>query len=143
MSIEEKSIPEGFTPDEKIVAAINMRLNEGLLSCADAFAIADNLDAPPITVGRTADALNVRLYRCQLGFFGYPGKQAWKTIDVAKLPVPEGLEAAVRSATNKQGQLSCFKAWKLATEFKIPRLQVGYVADQLQIKITPCQLGAF
>ena len=143
MSFEEKKVPEDFNPDERVVTAIKTRLNEGLLACADAHSIARTYGVKPITVGRTADATNTRFYRCQLGLFGYPGKQGWAAAGVKDLPVPEGFEAAMREASDGEGHLPCAKAWALASQFRIPRMQVGYIADQLEIKITPCQLGAF
>jgi hypothetical protein len=143
MSIEEKKLPEGFKADDRVVAAMNTRLNDGQLACTDAFAVAENLGVAPITVGRTADVRKVKLTRCQLGLFGYPGKQGWDAAGAPELPEPEGLESAIRAAKNNRGQLPCAKAWQIASNFRVPRMQVGYIADRLGIKITPCQLGAF
>ncbi len=143
MALEDKDVPEGITPDEDIVEAIQARLADGMLACASAFAIAHDLEVEPLTVGKAADVLQIRLNRCQLGLFGYPGKQGWDNSNVAALPVPYGLPEALTSAKDAAGHLSCAKAWEIASEFEISRMQVGYLADKLGIKITPCQLGAF
>lgn len=116
---------------------------ENRVSCAAAFSIATALSIPPIEVGRTADATGVRLSRCQLGFFGYPNKQAWEQVNLEILPVPDGLIAALQAAQDRTGTVSCAKLWQLAEAYHVPRLQVGYLADRLGVHVTPCQLGAF
>lgn len=130
-------------PDSTLSAAISSRLSDGKLNCADAFAIATQTDTEPIEVGEAADALSIRLARCQLGLFGYPGKQGWSTSGVAALAVPEGLEVAIVEACSPEGTLPCATAWRLADRFGIPRMQLGWVVEQLGIKIVACQLGAF
>ena len=59
------------------------------------------------------------------------------------LPEPEGLKDAMQAAQNDAGEVSCAKLWQLAATHHVPRLQVGYLADQFGIHVTPCQLGAF
>lgn len=39
------------------------------VACAQAFAIARECGAAPLAVGRVADALGIRIARCQLGCF--------------------------------------------------------------------------
>lgn len=53
--------------DAKIAAAIRGQAQEGKLRCAAAFRIAEELDMTPLAVGQTADALEVRLARCNWG----------------------------------------------------------------------------
>ncbi len=143
MALEKKNVTESFTPDERVVTAVQVRLVDGKLACAAAFDIVRELDATPLDVGRTADALCVKLDRCQLGLFGYPGKQGWDQSDIAEQPVPEGLPAALKAATDARGKIACKMAWNLAAQFKTSKMLVGYLADQLGIQIAPCQLGAF
>ncbi len=141
MALEDKAVPTDFTPAAAITAAIQARIQDGKLPCAAAFAIAAEHEVAPRTVGQTADVLNIHLTSCQLGLFGYPGHaKGWSK--VAEAPVPDGLEAALRAAAGG-GPLACGQLWALAAELGVSRLQIGYVADQLEIKITPCQLGAF
>ena len=143
MAYEDRQTPEDFTPDPQIEAAIRERLVDGKLACASAFAIVHALGAKPLHVGWTANTMEVRLDRCQLGLFGYPGKQGWDTHNVRDQPVPAGLQDALEAARDDEGTLSCATAWEIAAQFEAPRMLVGYVADTLKIKITPCQLGAF
>ncbi len=169
MSLKDK--PNADVADEAIAQAIYEHLDNAALStqeklpCAIAFAIAKARGVPPRLVGQTADALQVRLCRCQLGLFGYPGKTGWDIpIDgdrpITECPIPEGLESALceaaggaagaqsdsdaqSSVTGTKGQLTCAQAWALAARFNTSKMLVGYLADQLGIHIVVCQLGAF
>jgi hypothetical protein len=144
MALSDKQRPTDFTMDDKVAAAIRARSTDEKLPCAQAFIIARELEIAPLIVGQHADALEIHLTRCQLGLFGYPGeKEAWKTTNLTARPVPEGLEAALRAAVDDDGHLACAAAWEIAAQFEVPKMQVGYLADRLEIKITPCQLGAF
>jgi hypothetical protein len=55
--------------DAALEAAIRARVRDGRLTCAAAFVIAEELGIPRSEVGRAADALGIRLSRCQLGAF--------------------------------------------------------------------------
>ena len=134
---------ECSSPDPEVAAAIGARARNGKLTCAAAHKIAAIAGVSPLTVGRTVDALGIRLTRCQLGLFGFPDKQGWKAARINTHPVPEGLIEAISAARDEKGNLTCERAWKLAAEFRVPRLQVGYLADQLGIHFIACQLGAF
>jgi hypothetical protein len=152
MSLKDK--PNAEVTDEAIAQAIYEHLDNAALStkeklpCAIAFAIAKAQEVSPRLVGQTADALEIRLCRCQLGFFGYPGKTGWDIpIDggrpITEHPTPEGLEAALREAAGAKGQITCAQAWALAARFDTPKMLVGYLADQVDIHVVACQLGAF
>ncbi len=148
MTLSDKQHPADFTLDDRVVAAIQQRLTkdepQGKLPCAQAFIIARELEVAPLVVGQHADALEIHLTRCQLGLFGYPGeKKGWEMTDLAARPAPDGLEAALRAAVDDDGHLACARLWEIAAQFEAPKMQVGYVADRMEIKITPCQLGAF
>jgi len=144
MSLEEKPLPADFVVDESVATAIRAHLKDEKLPCAKAFAIATKHDITPITVGQTADALNVHLSHCQLGLFGYPEhKKAWPATNVASQPMPPKLEDAIRAALSDNGTLACINAWNIAAHFNISKMLVAYIADQMGVRIGPCQLGAF
>jgi hypothetical protein len=144
MALEDKDRPIDFTPNPEISEAIQAHLQAGKLPCAQAFKIARDLDVAPLTVGLSADAMEVHLTRCQLGLFGYPGHaKGWEAAGVTDRLVPDGIEDAIREAAGESGQLPCATAWGIAQRFSVPRMQVGYLADQVGVQITPCQLGAF
>ncbi|HQE93895.1 MAG TPA: hypothetical protein PLH19_14275 [Anaerolineae bacterium] len=142
--MKEKKLPAGFVPEASIAAAIQACSQEEKMTCAQAFIIAEQADVAPLTVGLNADALGIHLDHCQLGLFGYPGHtKGWDVANIAAYPVPEGLEAAIRSALDDEGRLACVRAWEIAAQFAIPKMLVGYIATQWGIRIVLCQLGAF
>ena len=109
------------------------------ISCAIAFQIAEEVRATPTDVGKGIDLLDIRLVKCQLGLFGYgPGKKAVKP----KTPESPDLEEAIRVALAEK-KLSCRAAWDIAHRFKVPKMAVSAACEALNIKIKPCQLGAF
>ena len=111
----------------------------GEVACAVAFQIAEELKRSPAEIGKTIDLLDFRLMKCQLGLFGYgPGKKAVKP----KAPENQQLEEAIREALVGE-KLSCRDAWSIASRFKVPKMTVSAACESLEIKIKPCQLGAF
>ena len=106
--------------DERIAAAIGQRAKNGELGCAEAFRIAEELGVAPLAVGQTANELDVRLARCQLGLFGH-GPQ--KSITEAAAQVPSDLEQAIREGLIL-GRLPCAVAWAIAARFGMPKLHV-------------------
>jgi hypothetical protein len=125
--------------DDRIAAAIREQTREGMLRCAAAFRIAKELDVTPLAVGETADALEVRLWHCQLGLFGYGDQKS--IVEPAEVVPPE-LERAIQEGL-VEGRLPCTVAWEIAARFGIPKLHVANAAEKLEIRIRPCQLGAF
>jgi hypothetical protein len=89
--------------------------------------------------GKTIDLLNIKITKCQLGLFGYG--ETKKIVQPAKEVAPE-LKENITSAL-KDGMLSCSCAWEIAGKLNIPRMKVASACEALQIKIKPCQLGAF
>jgi hypothetical protein len=125
--------------DERIAKAIRERVSEGVLRCVDAFRIAEEMAVMPLDVGEAADALEVRLARCQLGLFGYDGKR--RIVQPAEQVAPE-LEQAIRDGL-VAGQLPCTEAWAIAARFGLSKLDVANAAEKLEIRIGQCQLGVF
>jgi len=125
--------------DEKIAAAVQGRARGGPLRCAEAFHIAGELAVTPLAVGRTADALGVRLVRCQLGLFGHGERKS--IVEPAEEVSPE-LEQAIREGLIL-GRLPCAVVWAIAARFEMPKLHVANAAESLEIRISQCQLGAF
>ena len=129
----------GVSPDEKIAAAARGKVQEGKLDCTEAERIGAELSVPLAEVGRTLDLLEIRIGGCQLGLFGYaPGGKA---VRPAEKVAPE-LEGAIRAGL-ADGRLPCKAAWGIAADQKIPRMKVSSACEALEIRIKPCQLGAF
>ncbi len=139
----EKLLPVGFLVDENIAQEILAQLEDGMLSCARAHAVAKHFNVQPSHIGHTVDALEIRLKRCQLGLFGYPNKKGWEDAGIKDLPIPDEFEQALSAKASVLGSLSCETLWQLAAAYKLPRMQVGYIANKLNIRIVSCQLGAF
>jgi hypothetical protein len=125
--------------DERIAAAIERRAKNGELRCAEAFRVAEELGVAPLAVGQTANELDMRLARCQLGLFGH-GPQ--KSITEAAEEIPSGLEQAIRGGLIL-GRLPCAVAWAIAARFGMSKLHVANAAEGLEVRIGQCQLGAF
>lgn len=144
MALDENKIPANFIIDEKIASNIRAKLSEGKLPCEQAIALAQALKIPPPELRKNADALKIHLSNCQLGLFGYPDKKkGWLSNNIPQKPVPEGLEDALRATADAQKHLTCPQAWAVAAQFKVSRMQVGYLADRLGLRISACQLGVF
>ena len=125
--------------NEKIKDHILRQTKNNELPCAVAHKIAADLNVSPAEVGKTADLLEMMLVKCQLGLFGYrPGKKAVKP----KSPQSQDLAEAIRAALVEK-KLSCRAAWDIAHRFNLPKMAVSAACEALNIKIKPCQLGAF
>ena len=144
MALEEKSLPDDFVLDDELVSAIQANLRAGKLPCAVAFEIAAEEDVEPVVLGQTAALLRIHLSHCVLGLFGYPEMQkGWEAAGFSALEMPDELRAAIQAAVTENGTVACAKLWELAARFGVRKMQLGYLCDQLGIKVTPCQLGAF
>ncbi|MBW2407313.1 MAG: hypothetical protein JRF17_08085 [Deltaproteobacteria bacterium] len=130
-------------PDEKPDALIKNEIlkqtqNEKI-PCAVAFQIAETLKILPETVGKTADLMNFKLTKCQLGLFGYPPqKKIVKPLENIKIDVKDAVSHAL-----VQGRLSCKDAWDIASRLHVSKITVSDVCETMGIKIKSCQLGAF
>ncbi|MBW2194312.1 MAG: hypothetical protein JRD47_00175 [Deltaproteobacteria bacterium] len=118
---------------------LSIRAIKGKLPCAVAFKVAKDLGRSPKDVGRTADLMELRLVKCQLGLFGYyPQKSILKPLS----SVNTDLEKVILEEL-KDNRLPCKKAWEIAKRFGVHKIKLGSACNALEIKIAPCQLGAF
>jgi len=125
--------------NEKIKDLIMRRAKNNELSCAAAFKIAAELKVSPAEMGKTADLMEISLVKCQLGLFGYTPE---KKIVKPKAAANPDLESAIRDA-RVAGKISCESAWEIARRFDVSKMTISSVCEQLNIKVKPCQLGAF
>ncbi len=129
----------GAVPDPVIRDTILQRAVKAELSCAVAFEVTKQLGITPEAIGRTADLMELRLVKCQLGLFGYRPK---KSIVKPATSVAPALEKAIFEALVND-RLACESAWQIAEEFEIHKMKISAACDALKVKIRPCQLGAF
>ncbi len=125
--------------DPTIQKIIEKKAKSGEVACAAAFQVADELKVSPADIGKAIDLLDLKLIKCQLGLFGYgPEKKAVK----AKQPESEQMENSIRGAL-VDAKLACHDGWEIACRFNVPKMAVSAACEALNIKIKPCQLGAF
>ncbi len=134
---------EKYGPDEKpdplIKEQILKRTQKDEVACAVAFEIADKLSVKPSEVGKTADLMEYRLVKCQLGLFGYkPGH----SIVEAKKPENDKIVDAIKDGMVND-RLPCKTAWEIAARFDVHKMTISSACEAMSIKIKPCQLGAF
>jgi hypothetical protein len=129
----------GAVVDPVIRNALLKSAVEGKLPCAVAFDVVKHLGVAPEDVGRTADLMELRLVKCQLGLFGYEPK---KSILKPAASVSPAFEKTIREALIND-RLPCKRAWEIAERLGIHKMKVSAACDALGIRIRPCQLGAF
>jgi hypothetical protein len=113
------------------------------LPCVTAHQIAASLGVSPAEVGAAANDLNVRIWACQMGLFGYGKKPLpeYKLVRPAE-SVPDDLAADLRGAL-VNGRLPCAAAWGIADRYGLSYLEVANAIDALDLRVSPCQLGCF
>ncbi len=125
--------------DARIRNTINGYSNNGQLACSRAFEAAGALGTSPLVIGRYADEMGLKLVSCQLGLFGYrPEKKIVKPAH----PVNMRLAAAIEQNLSG-GSLPCIAAFAIALNIGLKKMDVSGACEALEIKIKPCQLGAF
>ncbi len=137
-SFSDKYGPDA-TPDPEIQDRIAKKTKDDELPCAVAFDIAEELAVPPAEVGKTADLMEYRLVKCQLGLFGYKPEKA-----IVKPALPEN-QAIVDAIKDRMvnDRLPCRTAWDIAAEFGVRKMTVSSACEATGVRIKPCQLGAF
>lgn len=112
---------------------------ENNVACMAAEEIAGRKGVTIGEVGIALDILNINIIECQLGLFGYSPQK--KIVQPAK-EIASDLKQAINDAMS-DGRLPCAAAWAIAKQLNLPRMKVSAACEALQIKIKPCQLGAF
>jgi len=125
--------------DKRITQDVQAAAKEGKISCSAVFKVVSDLGVHPLEVGKAVDLLNAKLVKCQLGLFGYSPQRS--IVKPAEQISPE-MAAAIRSGC-VDGGLSCSRAFEIAEELRVKRMDVSSAAEAMQVKIKPCQLGAF
>jgi hypothetical protein len=125
--------------DNRITEAVKERMSEGKITCAAAHGISKNLDTTPSEIGKTADLMEVRLVKCQLGLFGYEPEK--KIVTPAEEIAPDISNAIQESVENNR--VSCASCWNIAEKLNCSKIDVSAACEKMGIKVSPCQLGAF
>ncbi|MBI4596269.1 MAG: hypothetical protein HY730_07845 [Candidatus Tectomicrobia bacterium] len=134
--------PPGTTLKEQIAKAIREKSSGGTLACGMAEKISQELDVEISEVGITADLLEMKIKKCQLGLFGWGEKpNHGKDIQPADSVSVEMKSALEEVAEN--GLVTCAALWAIAERLGVKREEVSAACDTLKLKIRECQLGAF
>ncbi len=125
--------------DETITSKIRTIAKENSVTCSMAHKAALAVKKSPSEIGIQIDLLEYRISECQMGLFGYSDgeKKFDSNIEIA----PELNEQLDKAA--KDGRISCLECWDIAKDLKQKRVDVGSACEKKNIRIKPCQLGAF
>ncbi len=125
--------------DENIKKEVLERSKNKELPCAIAFAISADTKTPIDQIGIIADLSRIKLIKCQLGLFGY---QPEKKMVSGKKDVDPTLKRHIVNHVS-EGRLSCRKVWEIASLSNVSKMHVSNACEAMNVKIAPCQLGAF
>lgn len=134
-----KKHPSNYKVKPEIVDALKKKVSDQGISCADAHKISNDLNKTPSEIGITMDILEVRITKCQMGFFGYKPE---KKIVKPAASITQTLENAIQEQL-EDNRISCKTAWETAEKLNMKRIEVASACEALKVKISPCQLGAF
>jgi hypothetical protein len=126
--------------DSNVTDRIWKKVDNGRLSCASAFVIAQEAGTSPAEVGRHADLLETKITACQLGLFGHV-KERRNIVEPAE-KVSNELEEALRGGI-VDGRLPCREAWEIAERFGLSKMRITAACERLKIRFSECQLGTF
>ncbi|WP_299983718.1 hypothetical protein [Desulfobacula sp.] len=130
---------KGRQINEAIAEKIRAVSDDNCLRCTSAHRAGKALNISPSEIGVQTDLLEYRIAECQLGLFGYSDGK--KRIDPNIEIAPDLNEQLDK--TDKDGRISCLECWNIAKNLKIKRVDIGSACEKKNIRIKPCQLGAF
>jgi hypothetical protein len=142
MSRKNKKLPADFTPDEALASRILQSIPEKAITCADAFALAGELNLTKKDLGLYADYLAIDLRKCQIGLFGNGTGTGKKKLIETLDRLDPALEAAVKESA-RDNIISCAAVFDIAARLNMDKVAVGSTCQTLGIKIKGCRFGAF
>ena len=132
----------GTIINEQVARMVREKSPGGELACAMGEKISKELKVEISEVGITADLLEIKIKKCQLGLFGY-GKKTnhGKGIQAAD-SVSEEMKCAIEEAA-ENGEITCAVLWTISDRLGAKRKEVSAACEALKLKIRKCQLGTF
>ena len=134
--------PSIARPNERIAKAVRDNSPDGTLACGMGEKISKELKVDISEVGITADLLEVKIKKCQLGLFGWGRKPNHGKDIHAAAWVSVEIKSALEKEAEK-GRITCAALWVIADRLGTGRKALAAVCETLGIKIRACQLGAF
>jgi len=132
----------GKTLNEKVARMIREKSPGGELPCVMGEKISKELKVEISEVGITADLLEIKIKKCQLGLFGY-GKKPNHGKDIQAADSVSGEMKRAIEETAENGKVTCAALWMIADRLGTKRKEVSAACETLKIKIRKCQLGTF
>ena len=132
----------GKTLNEKVARMIREKSPGGELPCVMGEKISKELKVEISEVGITADLLEIKIKKCQLGLFGY-GKKPNHGKDIQAADSVSGEMKRAIEETAENGKVTCAALLMIADRLGTKRKEVSAACETLKIKIRKCQLGTF
>ncbi len=123
----------------QITNEINNNTVDGKISCKALHSIAEKFRKWPIEMGKAADLMELKIWKCQLGLFGH-GEKNKNNNPIEN--ISQDLIYAIKKST-EECQISCVECWRVAKNTGHHKPHVANACEKLKIKISRCQLGAF
>ena len=134
--------PPNIRPNEQIVKAIREKSPGGELACGMGEKISKELKVDISEVGITADLLEMKIKKCQLGLFGW-GKKPNHGKDIHAVDSVSVEMKSVLEEVAENGVVTYAGIWVIADRLGVERKAVSAACETLRLKIRVCQLGAF
>ncbi len=129
---------QGLTIDPELKKQIEAQAKNKIINCASAHKAASLAGVSPKTIGIQIDLMEYRLSRCQLGLFGYKDQKRLNP----DIEISPSLSKKIDDVA-PNGRISCEACWELADKENLSKLDMGSACEKKNMKIKPCQLGAF
>lgn len=134
--------PPGTKLNEQIAEAIREKSPGGDLACGIAEKISKELKVNMSEVGVTADLMEMKIKKCQLGLFGWGEKPSHGKDIQAAQSISAEMKSSIEAVAENRA-VTCASAWKIADRLGVERKKVSSACDALGFKIRACQLGTF
>jgi len=134
--------PPGTTLNMQIAETIREKSPGSGLACGTGEKVSKELKVKMSDVGITADLLEIKIRKCQLGLFGYGEKPNHGKDIQAGDSIPDEMKRALEEVA-ENGVVTCAALWTVADRLGAKRKAVSAACDTLKLKIRVCQLGAF
>ena len=128
--------------NEQVARMVREKSPGGKIACATCEKISKELGVKISEVGITADLLEIKIKKCQLGLFGYDKKPSHGKYIQAADSVSEKMKCAIEEAA-ENGAVTCATLWSIADRLGANRKDVSTACETLKLKIRECQLGTF
>lgn len=122
--------------EDRLYERITAVITDGRIGCKELLAAAKAEGTSGEDARKTADRRNIKIAECQLGFFGWEGRE------VPAAEVTDTLKDCIQNASVDK-TVTCRALWDCAASCGASRRDAGAAVDLLGLKARGCQLGIF